>query len=576
MAAPSRLVSRVAALGLSTIGLALTGPVVAHGVPQAPSPSTQAAVVSVRVIGFNDLHGNLEPPMGSSGRVTLADGTTVDAGGAAYLATHVRALQGGAPHSLVVSSGDAIGASPLASSLFHDEPTIEVLNALGVKASAVGNHEFDEGYQELQRIQRGGCNKTDGCQFRTTYKGARFPYLGANVRFTNGKPALLPYTIQVRGGVPIGIIGVTLKNLPDVVLPSAVAGLKFTDEVAAINRTSKALQRRGVKAQIVLMHQGDETTGKGGPGACSLTTATPARTIATRATSRVDAFFAAHTHQAEDCTVLDPAGHRRPLIQGLSFGRLLSVVDLKISTRSRDVLRSRTQAWNRVVTRTVTPDATVAGIVARAVKLSAPIANRPVGSITQDLLGRGSSAPEKPLGDVIADAQLAATRSNGAQIAITNPGGLRGDLTYASSPVGEGAGVVTYGEAFTVQPFANILQTITLTGAQLKAVLEQQARADADTVWLQVSAGLHYTWTTKAAAGAHVSKLTVLGQPVTPTASYRVTVNNFLSAGGDGFSVFTQGTSLTGGAIDVDAFVAYLTAHPRLSAPPSDRITVVG
>jgi 5'-nucleotidase len=235
-------------------------------------------------------------------------------------------------------------------------------------------------------------------------------------------------------------------------------------------------------------------------------------------------------------------------------------------------------AHNEIVTRDVTPDPTVAGIVDRAVAKSGPIANRQVGSITQDLVKGPDALPEKPLGDVIADAQLAATTGNGAQVAITNPGGIRADLTFASSKAGEGDGVVTYGEAFAVQPFANIMQTITLTGAQLKQALEEQRRAgvpDTATTWLQVSSTLHYTWTRGAEFGSRVSDLSVAGQPVVPTAGYRVSVNNFLAAGGDGFASFTEGTNLTGGPIDLDAFTAYLTEHPKLSAPPANRITVV-
>lgn len=505
-----------------------------------------------------------------------SDGTTVDAGGAAYLATHLRQLESEKPHSLLLSTGDSIGASPLASALFHDEPTIEVLNALDVQASVVGNHEFDEGFAELRRIQRGGCHPDDGCQFRDTFAGADFPYLGANVRRDDGRPALLPFSVEVRGGVPIGIIGVTLQDLPDVVVPSAVAGLEFGDEVAAVDRTSRLLQRFGVKAQVVLLHQGDDTTGTGGPDACSFGASTPAREIATQVTARVDAVFAGHTHQAENCTVTDPAGAPRPLIQGLSFGRLISVVDLEIDRRSRDVLRDETVADNVIVTRDVTPDAEVQAIIDRAAEKSAPIANRQVGSITEDLTAPRTAVGETALGDVIADAQLAATEANGAQVALTNPGGIRADLTYASSPAGEGNGVVTYGEAFAVQPFSNILQTITLTGAQLEAVLEQQQQADGSVRWLQVSATLHYTWTSSAPVGSRVSDLTIDGTAVDPAGEYRVTVNNFLAAGGDGFTGFTEGTDLTGGPIDLDAFTAYLTAHPGLAAPPADRITVVG
>jgi 5'-nucleotidase len=542
----------------------------------ASAAQQQATEVSVRLIGMNDFHGNLEPPSGSSGRVILTDKTTVDAGGAAYLATHVKELEGEVKNSLLLSSGDNIGASPLASALFHDEPTIDVLNAIGLDASAVGNHELDEGYQELKRIQVGGCHPTDGCQFRPTYGGAKFPFLGANITFDSGLPAVLPFTVKFSGGVPIGIIGVTLEDLPDVVTPEAIKGLKFGDEVQAINRTATLLDRLGIKTLVVNMHQSDLPVAAGGPNDCNLPAGSAAGTIASKATAKVDVFFVAHSHQQYNCTVDDPAGNPRPVIQGLSFGRLLSVVDIKIDRKTRDVVRSATVAHNEIVTRTVTADPTVEAIVNEAVSKAAPIGNRPVGSITADIVKAAAPSGESPLGDVIADAQLAATLDNGAQIAITNPGGIRADLTYASSPAGEGDGVVTYAEAFAVQPFGNIMQTITLTGEQLKAVLEQQIFPPADPRILQISSTLNYTQTPGNPAGSRISNITLNGDPVLPAASYRVSVNNFLAAGGDGFTVFTQGTNLTGGPVDLDAFTEYLTAHPNLSPPPPSRITVVG
>jgi 5'-nucleotidase len=545
-------------------------------VPAYAAPSKAPATTSVRLISFNDFHGNLTPPSGSSGRVTQSDGTTVDAGGAAYLATHAKALQAEAPNSLLLSTGDNIGASPLASALFHDEPTIAVLNAMGVSASVVGNHEFDEGYKELLRIQFGGCHPTDGCQFTPKYTGAKFAHLGANVTFDNGLPAVLPFTLKFVGGVPVGIIGVTLKDLPDVVTPSAIAGLRFGDEVQAINRTSKLLNGLGVRTQAVLLHQGDSATG--GPNDCNITPG-PATEIARNASANVDVIFSAHSHQGYNCSVPDPAGNPRPLIQGLAFGRLLSVVDLTVDRKTRDVVRSATVARNHIVTRTVTPDPTVQAIVDSAVAKSAPIANRQVGSITADITRVAAPSGETPLGDVIADAQLVATADNGAQVAITNPGGVRTDLSYAGSAAGEGDGVVTYGEAFAVQPFANILQTITMTGDQLDRVLEQQwqPQADGSTIVriLQISDTLRYTQTPAAPLGSRVSGITIDGAPVTATGTYRVTVNNFLAAGGDGFSVFAEGTDLAGGPIDLDAFTAYLTANPGLAPPATNRITVV-
>ncbi|MGW4521144.1 bifunctional metallophosphatase/5'-nucleotidase [Amycolatopsis sp. NPDC004378] len=533
---------------------------------QRPDPTTD-----VRIIGFNDLHGNLEPPSGSSGRVTQSDGTTVDAGGAAYLATHVKQLRSQVRNSFVVSAGDNIGASPLTSALFHDEPTIDFLNMLGVNASVVGNHEFDEGYKELQRMQFGGCHPTDGCQFQKTFDGAKFPFLGSNVYFTNGLPALLPFTVKFEGGVPIGVIGATLKDLPSVVTPEAIKGLKFGDEVEAINRTANLLDFFGVKAQIVLLHQGDSTELEG-PNDCKVLPG-PATAIAKAVTPKVDAIFTGHSHQQYNCVINDPAGQPRPVIQGSSFGRLLSVVDLKISLKTRDVVRSQTKAFNEIVTRTVTPDPAVTALVDDAKAKSGPIANKQVGTITEDLKAAGNAAGESALGDVIADAQLAGTQSNSAVIAMTNPGGIRADLTYKSSDKGEGDGVVTYGEAFTVQPFSNIMQTITLTGANLKNVLEQQWAPGVNPKFLQISSSLHYSYSASAPQGSRVSNITVNGTPVDPAATFRVSVNNFLAAGGDGFTEFTKGTNLAGGPVDLDALVAYLGAHPNLAPPAADRIT---
>ncbi|RJQ84345.1 bifunctional metallophosphatase/5'-nucleotidase [Amycolatopsis panacis] len=554
--------------------LAAASAVAVAAVALAGAPASAAQPIDVRLITFNDLHGNLEPPSGSGGKVTLPGGGSVAAGGAAYLATHVKQLESQVRNSIVLSSGDNVGASPVVSALFHDEPTVDFMNQLGVKASAVGNHEFDEGYQELLRMQLGGCHPTDGCQFDKKYRGARFPILGANVTFDNGLPALLPFSVQKSDGVPIGIIGATLKDLPSVVTPAAIKGLKFGDEVPAINRTADVLDRLGVKAQVVLLHQGDEGQSGAGPDDCKVKPDGAASRIAKQVSPKVDAIFTAHSHQQYNCVINDPAGQPRPVLQGASFGRLLSVVDLKIDRRTRDVVRSQTKAHNEIVTRDVPADPAAQKLVDEAKAKSAPIANKQVGTITADLPAAGGPSGESPLGDVLADAQLEATKSNNAVVAITNPGGIRADLTYKSSPAGEGDGVVTYGEAFTVQPFANIMQTITLTGANLKNVLEQQWGQSGGTKILQVSGSLHYSYSTSAPVGSRVSDLTVEGKPVDPAASYRVSVNNFLAAGGDGFTEFTKGTDLAGGPVDLDAFLTYMGAHPGLAPPPADRITV--
>jgi 5'-nucleotidase len=570
MARRASALTAVTVAAVTVTGLAAT--------PAGAEPQANQQTTDVRLIAFNDLHGNLVPPSGSSGRVTLADGKTVDAGGAAYLATHVKDLRSKVANSVVLSIGDNIGASPLSSALFHDEPTIDLLNQLDVKASAVGNHELDEGYAELLRMQRGGCHPTDGCQFEDSYRGSKFPYLAANMTFDNGAPAALPFTVTFSGGMPVGVIGVPLKDLPTVVSSEAVKGLEFGDEVQAINKTADLLDRFGVKTIAVLLHQGDNTEG-GGPDDCR-TTPGPAEQIAEKASAKVDVIFTGHSHQQYVCSVNDPAGNPRPVIQGSSFGRLLSVADLKIDRRTRDVVRGQTKAFNEIVTRTVPADPDAQALVDKAVAKSGPIANRQVGTITTDISRTAVPSGESPLGNLIADSQLESTKTSaGAQIALMNPGGVRADLTYASSSANEGNGVVTYGEAFTVQPFSNILQTISLTGAQVKTVLEQQWQVGSDgkpvTRILLPSTSLNYKWSAAAPTGSKVSDITINGQAVDPAAKYRVTVNNFLAGGGDGFSEFTKGTELVGGAIDLDAFTAYLTAHPNLTPPATNRITAL-
>lgn len=566
----SRRLLALTVASLTCGALVLTGSpsLAAKGGPKQPPPGQ---TVPVRLIGFNDLHGNLDPPAGSSGQVTLADGSVVAAGGAAYLAAHAKRLGKQSRNSFVVSSGDAVGASPVNSAIFRDEPSIEVLNAMGTKAMAVGNHEFDEGYGELLRLQNGGCHPVDGCQFRKRFTGADFPILGANVyREPSGRPALLPYTVLKASGVKVGVIGVTLQGVPDIVARAGIEGLRFGSEAKAINRTSRALERQGIRAQMVLMHQGDQATPGGGPNACNVTAGGPAAAVVASTRSQVDGFMLGHSHQAYNCSVADPSGAPRPVIQGASFGRLLSVIDLKVDRRTRDVVRSRTTATNQVVTRDIAPDPRVQSIIDRANELSAPLANQPVGSVAEDIARGATRNEETPLGNLIADAQLAATQeSNGAQIALMNPGGVRADLVFASSPAGEGDGVVTYGEAYAVQPFGNILQTLTYTGAQLRAVLEQQGDVG---LQLQSSAGFTYTFAPSAPSGSRVSDMELDGVPIQDGDTYRVTVNNFLADGGDGFTALREGTDVAGAQIDLDAFVDYLGANPDLAAPATDRV----
>ncbi|MFJ4872535.1 bifunctional metallophosphatase/5'-nucleotidase [Streptomyces sp. NPDC088757] len=553
-------------------------------------------LVDVQLLSFNDLHGNLEPPAGSSGQVTRfkADGTTekVDAGGVEYLATHLRQAREGNRYSVTAAAGDLIGASPLLSGLFHDEPTVGALNKLDLDVTSVGNHEFDEGAVELARMQNGGCHPTAGCFVKgKRFKGADFPYLAANVtKEKTGKPLLDPYFVWEKDGVRIGFIGVTLEGTPNIVTAEGVKGLKFGDEVETINKYAKVLERKGVKSIVALVHEGgapasdayDYDCDSPGPGDGI---SGPITEIAKKVSPQVDALVTGHTHQAYVCTVPDPTGKPRLVTSASSYGKLYTDTTLTYDRRTKDIVRTAVASANHVVSRDVPKAADMTKLIQDWTALAAPIANRPQGWIAADINGRGSTAYEKPLGDVIADAQLeglAPADKGGAQLALMNPGGIRSDLVHKASGA-EGDGVVTYGESFTVQPFTNMMNVVDLTGANLLAALKQQvsgANLNAVKI-LQVSKGLTYTLdTTRTGADRVVDGSVKLnGEPIDPAKTYRVAMNEFLAGGGDGFPALATGTNKLVGASDLDVFNAYLAAHSSaaspLAVPAADRITVV-
>ncbi|MFI6103869.1 bifunctional metallophosphatase/5'-nucleotidase [Streptomyces sp. NPDC051310] len=583
------------AAGLATAG-AMVAALPAGADDRGRPAGNHGRTVDVQLLSFNDLHGNLEPPAGSSGQVTRThpDGTTtkIDAGGVEYLATHLREARKGNRYSVTAAAGDMIGGSPLLSGLFHDEPTIEALNKLKLDVSSVGNHEFDEGAKELARMQDGGCHPTAGCfEEGKTFRGAKFPYLAANVTHEKtGKPILDPYFIWERDGVKIGFIGVTLEGTANIVTAEGVKGLKFGDEVETINKYTKVLERKGVKSVVALIHEGGAPASSSynydcdSPGAGDGISG-PIVDIAKNLSPQVDALVTGHTHQAYVCTIPDPAGKPRMVTSAASFGKLYTDTTLTYDRRTKDIVRTSVESANYVVSRDVPKAADMTSLIGRWNTLAAPIANKPQGFISADINGRGSTAYEKPLGDLIADAQLAGLApadKGGARIALMNPGGIRADLVYKASG-SEGDGVVTYGEAFTVQPFTNMMNVVDLTGAQLIAALQQQVSGsnEASPKILQVSRGFTYTldMTKTGAARIDVASVKLDGEPLDPAKTYRVAMNEFLAGGGDGFPALAQGKNKLVGASDLDLFNAYLAANSSASAPiappAADRITVI-
>ncbi|MFI9766842.1 bifunctional metallophosphatase/5'-nucleotidase [Streptomyces sp. NPDC052415] len=582
-----------AAAGLATAGaLAAALPATATAEEGDRKGSHSSRYQDVQLLSFNDLHGNLEPPSGSSGRVThlKEDGTTetINAGGVEYLATHLRQARQGNAYSVTAAGGDMVGASPLISGLFHDEPTIEALNKLDLDVTSVGNHEFDEGPAELKRLQYGGCHETAGCYVEgEEFEGADFPYLAANVlNEKSGKPLLKPYWVWKKKDVRIGFIGVTLEDTPGVVSAEGVKGLKFKDEVETINKYARELQRQGVRSIVALIHEGGAPASAAynydcdSPGAGDGISG-PIVDIAKNVTPQVDALVTGHTHAAYACTINDPSGKPRTVTSAASFGRLYTDTTLTYDRWTGDIARTAVKATNHVVTRDVAKATDMTDLITRWNTLAAPVGNRPIGYISADVPSTGT---ESPMGDLIADAQLAHGKQldPGTDLALMNPGGVRAGLTYAAKG-SEGDGVVTYAEGFTVQPFSNTVNLQDFSGTQLIQVLKEQvsgSNASAPKI-LQPSANLTYTLDmTKTGADRVVTdSIRLNGAAIDPAATYRVATNSFLAGGGDGFTTLGLGTNDLVGADDLTALEQYLTANSSAStplAPPvANRITIV-
>ncbi|SDD99295.1 bifunctional metallophosphatase/5'-nucleotidase [Glycomyces harbinensis] len=531
--------------------------------------------VDLQLLAINDFHGNIE----AASSLTLP-GHADPVGGAEYLATHLEEAREGERYSTTVAAGDLIGASPFLSAVFDDEPTIESLNAMGVEVSSVGNHEFDAGFEELNRIIEGDDD----------FEGADFPYLGANVvDEETGDPVLDPYWIKnFGGGVKVGFIGMTLEGTGDIVSKAGIEGLEFHDEVETANEYAKVLKRKGVNAIVVLMHEGGVPVAEDTGHDCESLDGTgtgmsgPIVDIAENMTPLVDVMVTGHTHNEYVCSVPDPAGNPRMITSASSYGKVFTQIDATYDKRTKDIVRSSVNGSNTVVTRDVEADEDQTAILDEYGPLAAEAGNRVVGYIAEDIKRGATRAEEFALGSLIADAQLwntAGADEGGAEIALMNPGGVRADLLYDQGTPGE----ATYGEVFTVQPFANYVVTLDLTGAQLLAALQQQLPSDdrATTLALQVSEGFTYTWD-KTAAGTDqivADSLRLDGEPIAADQTYRVAVNSFLADGGDSFHAFAEGENRLFGELDVDAFEDYLaefgTSAAPLEAPELGRVTVV-
>ncbi|HEX5354715.1 MAG TPA: bifunctional metallophosphatase/5'-nucleotidase [Aquabacterium sp.] len=615
----------------ASLALAFAGLASAQTAPKPP--------FVVKLIGFNDYHGNLETP-GTFGVNTLVPAANrPPVGGAEYMAAYVARMKASNPLNAVVGAGDFIGATPLISALFFDEPAVETLNKIGVEFNAVGNHEFDKGKDELRRLQNGGCKFTNNVQEPNsckgfgsavpgTFDGARFKWLSANVVETaTGKTLLPAYGIKTFNGVKVAFIGMTLKGTPGIVTPTGVAGLTFQDEADTVNALVPRLRAQGIESIVVLVHQGgfqNQMTGvsnqaitsdiNGCTGDLKNTDGSDSdiRAIVKRLDNAVDLVISGHTHAAYNCsantvdvrgtslsnavTTARPTGMPNkvgrlvPVSSASAFGRVLTDIDVTINPATRDivavsprnVLVDRTDAG---IVNAIAANPEVKDVVGAYKAAVSPLANAVVATITAGMSNSANAAGEMEAGDLIADAQLAATQPaslGGAQIAFMNAGGVRnpGFVSTGTYPY-----ALTYGDAFTVQPFGNSLVTMTLTAQQIKNVLEQQfSGCNGQTAQriMQISNGFKYSWSATGTCGSRITEVSFTPTDVTvappavtgptemlvvggvvqnPTKTYRVTVNNFMATGGDGFATLVGGTNQLGGAQDIDALIAYLATY---------------
>ena len=553
-----------------TWALVLWGSCLMLDVGSPVAAGAQDAQVHVKILAINDFHGQ------------LGNGKTVSnrpVGGAAVLASYLKAAQVGCEdHCLIVHVGDQVGASPAASALIEDEPSIMFFNMLGNVycspsyrldplnnlVATVGNHEFDEGIVELQRLVHGG-NHANGPFLESPYAGASFPYVCANLVDANTyRPILLPYVIKEVAGQPIAFIGAILRDTPTLVMPAGVTGLKFRNEVQSINEYARLLAAEGVHSIVVLLHQGGTQASYSGPTDPNRSGLTgDALTIVSALDDDVDVVLSAHTQTFTNALVTNTTGAPILVTQAYSAGTAYADIDVTIDRATRDIVGKTA----RIVTTYadagagLTPDAEVAALVTQAEAAAAPLVSQVLNTAGTDITRTANPAGEQALGNLIADAMIAAMP---ADCAFMNPGGIQADIP---------AGPVTWGTLQSVLLLHNMLVRMSLTGDQIYAVLEQQWLNQPSSIVLQIS-GLTYTWDNNRPVGARVVEVRKKGVPISRTAAYVVVTNTYLAAGSDNFAAFTQGTNRVVGPMDLDALVAYVRSRPvPFSARIEGRIT---
>jgi len=521
-------------------------------------------VTEVQLVTLNDFHGNLEASKYTWDSAAGGGERVIQAGGVDTLGAALQAWRKEDPQLLLVGAGDLVGASPAISSMWADEPTIGAMNLLGLRVTSVGNHEFDQGRIELLRQQKGGCvspRADKACKFDSTYQGAQFQYLAANViDMSTRKPVLPAYKIETAHGVKIGFIGTVLRETAESALASGIAGLEFIDEADAINRQLPELRQQGVGVFVVLIHQGGRTTEKFDQQDCSKLQG-PIVDVVKRLDPAIRVVISGHSHKGYLCKV-----DGKLVTQSDMGGHVMGRIKLTVDTATNSV--RDVSARQEVMEQGKWPaDPALGEYLKKARASSAAALARPVATIAVPSVKRAKNhVNESALGDLVADSMLAAGRPFGAQIALQNPGGIRQDLETTTG------NVVTLGQAMAVLPFGNTLVAMNLRGAQVVELLEEQwiGGRDQKRGVLQISEGLSYEWDEYKPEGQRIvpGSVKLNGKPLEMGSTYRVVTNNFLAEGGDGFPSFKKGSNRAPTNIrDIDALTQYLVKREQDRKP---------
>ncbi len=501
------------------------------------SPGDKEQYIPLKLLGVNDFHGQLETYRSLDGK---------QVGGAEYLAAYIKKVEKENEHTLLVHAGDMVGGSAPLSALKQDEPTIEFMNRLGFDVGTVGNHEFDEGVEEMKRLLNGGTHENTG-----DFRGASFPYTVANViNIETNEPILPPYVIKKVKGIPIGFIGIVTTETKDIVLPKGIKGIKFKDEVASINETVKELKGKGVRSIVVLAHVSASSKTDGSRPSQELVDFAPL------IDDEVDVIFGGHNHRHANTIV-----NGKLIVESYSYGTAFSNVTIKIDPKTKDIVEKEANIV-RTFHERIEPDHEILKMVRTYGKGQNNLLNEVVGHSEETFTKQKSVSGERTLGCILADSHR---ETLDADFGFMNPGGIRADLDK---------GDITWGKLYTMLPFGTNLVKMDVTGAQIKEILEQQWTGDFQTI-LQPS-GLHYTWKKDASPGEKIASLTEHdGKPISPENTYSIAITNYLATGGDGFTAFKKGTNIINGPLTLDAFISYIHKNAgSLPQPEENRIAL--